>query len=98
MTPTTCAHCGGSIGLPHVSEIDCFRELDREMAATVRQLRALTNLRSQLLRARMRVRQQPIADRATDISRTQTRFADSLGLRRPSPLAARRVGQNERKH
>jgi hypothetical protein len=82
MATRTCARCGGSIGLPHLSEVDCVRELDREMAATVRQLRALNERRSL----------------AADISGAQTRFAGSLGLRtrRPSLLAARRVGQNER--
>jgi hypothetical protein len=94
MTTTTCPHCGGSIGLPHGSEIDCFRELDREIAATVKQLWALNKRKSLLTRALLRARQQAILGRAMDGSSAQKRPAGVPGprSRRASPLAGRRSG------
>jgi hypothetical protein len=81
----TCAYCGGSNGLPHRSDADCFRELDREIAVAVQHLRALTRRKGQLLRARIRARQRAIM--------TQPPVRRRLS----SPLAARRFGRPTRK-
>jgi hypothetical protein len=99
MTTTTCPHCGGSIGLPHVSEIDCFRELDREIAATVKRLWALNKRKSQLWRALLLARQRAMLGRATDVSSAQKRLAGVPGRRnrRASPLAGRKSGHITRK-
>ena len=55
--PAACPHCGLSAGLPHVSDTDCFRALDREIKVAMAHLRSLTKLKSQLLRARLLHRQ-----------------------------------------
>jgi hypothetical protein len=59
----TCSLCERSTGLPHRSETDCFRAVDLEIRATVAHLRALTRRKSQLLRLRLRRRQEQVARR-----------------------------------
>jgi hypothetical protein len=71
--------------LPHESDEACFRVVDREIAAAIRQLRVLTKRKGQLLRDRIRLKQRQSQNRA-----------GALGVRgRPpsSPLAARRFSR-----
>jgi hypothetical protein len=58
-----CPHCEGSVGLPHRSEVDCFRFVDHEIKGAVAYLRSLTRRKSRLLRLRARSRQQIVAAR-----------------------------------
>jgi hypothetical protein len=56
-TPAACPHCGLSAELPHVSDVDCFRVVDREIRAAMAHLRSLTKRKSLLMRARLQHRQ-----------------------------------------
>ena len=62
-TPAACPHCGLSADLPHVSDTECFRAVDREIKAAMAHLRSLTKRKSQLLRARLLHRQRTRAAR-----------------------------------
>jgi hypothetical protein len=56
-----CLHCDGGIDLPHRSDADCFRAVDREIKAAQAHLRTLTKRKSHLLRQRIRHRQRLVA-------------------------------------
>jgi hypothetical protein len=96
MADKVCPHCDGSVGLPHRSDVDCFRELDREIKGVVAQLRALTKRKGGLLRERIHARQKEISRQAGAVSARQKQLAGMLGPKgRPAtPLAARRFGRN----
>ena len=56
-----CPYCEGAVDLPHLSETDCFRAVDREIKAAQTHLRSLTKRKSLLLRQRIQHRQRAIA-------------------------------------
>lgn len=58
-----CPHCEGTADLPHRSEADCFRAVDREIKGALAHLRSLTKRKSALLRARIHNRRQVVAAR-----------------------------------
>jgi hypothetical protein len=60
-TAKTCPYCKGEIDLPHRTDDDCFRMLDREINATFAYLRSLTKQKGRLLRQRVRDRQRAAA-------------------------------------
>jgi hypothetical protein len=95
MADKVCPRCEGSTGLPHPSDTDCFRELDREIADVVRQLRTLTKRKGRLLRERIRERQKTLGRNAREATVRRGRLAGMLGPQgRPvAPLAARRFGR-----
>jgi hypothetical protein len=55
-TPAACPHCGLSAELPHMSDADCFRVVDREIKAAMAHLRSLSKRKSELMRARLQYR------------------------------------------
>lgn len=73
-----CPHCGSTLDLPHPTDEECFRAVDREMAAAIRVMRDVTKRKGKLLRDRIRIRQVAAA-----------RGHDKRG-RPPSPLSVRR--------
>ena len=95
MPDKVCPRCEGSTGLPHSSDTDCFRELDREIAQVVRQLRTLTKRKGQLLRDRIRARQKTIVRNGNEAIVPRTPLAGVFGPkgRRVAPLAARKFGR-----
>jgi hypothetical protein len=74
-----CPYCESTIDLPHPTDKDCFRAVDREMSAAIRLLRELTRRKGKLLRERIRSRQ------ATGVRGFGRRGRPS------SPLLARRL-------
>jgi hypothetical protein len=56
-----CLHCEGGVDLPHRTESDCFRAVDREIKAAQARLRSLAERKGHLLRRRMQQRQRIIA-------------------------------------
>lgn len=60
-----CPQCKGSLDLPHPTDEECFRAVDREIAATVRQLRILTRRKGKLLSEPVRARQRAGVTRRT---------------------------------
>jgi hypothetical protein len=52
-----CVHCDLGVDLPHLSDADCFRAIDREIKAAQAHLRTLTRRKSHLLRLRFQHRQ-----------------------------------------
>ena len=77
----SCPHCEGTLALPHRSDEDCFRALDREISGAVRLLRTLTKRKGKLLRARIRARQRDISHKAAEARHTQKMLAGVLGPR-----------------
>jgi len=58
---SVCVRCEGALDLPHRSDADCFRAVDREIKAAQTHLRSLTKRKSRLLRLRIQYRQRQIA-------------------------------------
>ena len=59
--PKPCPHCEGSAELPHRTDADCFRAVDREIKTAVAHLRSLTKRKSKLLRLKVHYRQRVFA-------------------------------------
>ena len=93
----SCPRCEGTIDLPHPSDEDCFRALDREISGAVRLLRTLTKRKGKLLRVRIRARQRAISHNASQPRNTQKMLAGAIGPRgrRPSLLASRRFSRRK---
>ena len=52
-----CPHCESTVDLPHPTDQECFRAVDREMSAAIRLLRELTRRKGKLFRDRVQSRQ-----------------------------------------
>ena len=59
----TCPYCEGTTDLPHPSEADCLRAVDREIKAALAHMRSLTSRKSNLLRVRMQHRHRTMVAR-----------------------------------
>ena len=58
-----CPYCEGTTDLPHPSEADCLRAVDREIKAALVHMRSLTSRKSNLLRLRMQHRHRTMVAR-----------------------------------
>jgi hypothetical protein len=95
-SPARCPYCDATEEVPHLSEADCFRVVDRQLAEAVKHLRMLTRRKGHLLRSRIRARQRAAAVNAR-IGKSQKALAGTLGPQKPlaAMLSARRFSRSK---